>query len=74
MRRVTGLGGVFFKARDKARLLEWYRDRLGIDVQSWGGTTFEWREKQDPERAGSRRKAWKSIRGLMNRNSGGLGG
>ena len=53
MRRVTGLGGVFFKARDKARLLEWYRDRLGIDVQSWGDTTFEWREKQDPERAGS---------------------
>ncbi len=50
MPRVTGLGGVFFKAHDKARLLEWYRDRLGIDVQSWGGTTFEWREKEDPAR------------------------
>lgn len=31
--RVTGIGGIFFKARDKARLLAWYRDHLGVDVQ-----------------------------------------
>lgn len=43
--RVTGIGGVFFKARDKDRLLAWYRDHLGIDVQDWGGATFEWRGK-----------------------------
>ena len=40
--RVTGIGGIFFKARDKARLLAWYRDHLGVDVQDWGGATFEW--------------------------------
>ncbi len=56
MGRVTGLGGVFFKARDKAKLLEWYRDRLGIDVQSWGGATFEWRDAKDPGKSGS--TAW----------------
>jgi catechol 2,3-dioxygenase-like lactoylglutathione lyase family enzyme len=56
MRRVTGLGGVFFKARDKAQLIAWYRDRLGIDVQSWGGTAFEWRDPSNPEQSGT--TAW----------------
>ncbi len=40
--RITGIGGISFKARDKARLLAWYRDHLGLDVQDWGGATFEW--------------------------------
>ena len=56
MGRVTGLGGVFFKARDKAALLAWYRDHLGIDVQSWGGAVFEWREAADPAKEAS--TAW----------------
>ena len=29
--RVTGIGGVFFKAADPARLERWYRDHLGVD-------------------------------------------
>ena len=41
MKRVTGIGGIFFKARDPVALREWYRQKLGIDVQSWGGTAFE---------------------------------
>jgi predicted enzyme related to lactoylglutathione lyase len=56
MGRVTGVGGVFFKARDKAALLAWYRDHLGIDVQSWGGTVFDWRDATDPAKEGS--TAW----------------
>ena len=32
MARVTGLGGVFFKARDRATLGKWYREHLGIPV------------------------------------------
>ena len=40
MARVTGIGGVFFKARDAEGLREWYRSHLGLDVQSWGGVTF----------------------------------
>ena len=36
MKRVTGIGGVFFAAKDPAALQEWYRKHLGIDVQPWG--------------------------------------
>ena len=42
MKRVTGIGGIFFKARDAAALQAWYRTHLGIDVQPWGGAAFTW--------------------------------
>jgi len=42
MTRVTGIGGVFFKAKDPAKLGSWYKTHLGIDVQSWGGAAFRW--------------------------------
>lgn len=42
MKRVTGIGGIFFKASDPAALQAWYKRHLGIDVQSWGGTAFSW--------------------------------
>jgi len=42
MRRVTGIGGVFFKARDPAGLGAWYRDHLGLDVTDWNGAIFNW--------------------------------
>jgi predicted enzyme related to lactoylglutathione lyase len=42
MKRVTGIGGIFFKARDAAALQDWYRRHLAIDVQDWGGTAFSW--------------------------------
>lgn len=35
--RVTGIGGVFFKARDPVALAAWYREHLGIEMQE-GGT------------------------------------
>lgn len=38
--RVTGIGGIFFKANDPDALRAWYREHLGIDVQDWGGTMF----------------------------------
>lgn len=37
MNRVTGVGGIFFKARDPAALREWYRRHLGVNVEAWGG-------------------------------------
>lgn len=40
MKRVVGIGGIFFKARNPDMLRAWYRDHLGIDVQDWGGTAF----------------------------------
>ena len=42
MKRVTGIGGIFFKAKNPAALHAWYKRHLGIDVQEWGGTAFQW--------------------------------
>jgi predicted enzyme related to lactoylglutathione lyase len=42
MNRVTGIGGIFFKARDPAAMQAWYKRHLGIDVQDWGGAAFRW--------------------------------
>lgn len=42
MKRVTGIGGIFFQAKDPATLRAWYKAHLGIDVQAWGGTAFAW--------------------------------
>jgi len=42
MKRVTGIGGIFFKAKDPAALGAWYRDRLGLDVTDWNGAIFHW--------------------------------
>jgi len=43
--KVTGLGGIFFKADDRGQLLAWYRDHLGLDVSEWG-SVFHWRESE----------------------------
>jgi predicted enzyme related to lactoylglutathione lyase len=51
--RVTGIGGVFLKARDSAQLGQWYRRHLGIDVQEGGFAVFKWREHEDPMRPGA---------------------
>ena len=40
MQRVTGIGGVFFKARDAQALRAWYKRHLGLDIQSWGGVAL----------------------------------
>ena len=42
MKRVTGIGGIFFNANDPVALRTWYKQHLGIDVQEWGGTAFTW--------------------------------
>ena len=43
MKRVTGIGGIFFNARDPLTLRAWYKSHLGIDVQDWGGAAFRWK-------------------------------
>ena len=42
MKRVTGIGGIFFKSNDPKALGAWYRDHLGLEVTNWGGAIFEW--------------------------------
>lgn len=46
MKRVTGIGGVFFKAKDPVALRAWYARHLGIDVQPWGGAAFSGADAQ----------------------------
>ena len=49
MKRVTGLGGVFFKCEDPNKMKEWYRKHLGIESDQYGGK-FEWLNPNDPGR------------------------
>ncbi|HYV84728.1 MAG TPA: VOC family protein [Patescibacteria group bacterium] len=42
MKRVTGIGGIFFTAQDPVVLRAWYKKHLGIDVLEWGGAAFRW--------------------------------
>ena len=56
MSRVTGIGGIFLKAKDPAMLRAWYKEHLGIDVQAWGGTSFRWVDDAGQATAGT--TAW----------------
>ena len=49
MKRVTGLGGVFFKCSDPEAMKTWYRDHLGIASDQYGGM-FRWRDPEKPDR------------------------
>ena len=44
LKRVTGIGGVFFKCDDPKATNEWYKDHLGIPVGPYGWS-FEWKDK-----------------------------
>src|SRR2546421_8279925 len=68
MEKVTGIGGLFFRARDPAGLSRWYRDHLGIPLtpENYGDPT--WRQQagptvfaafpQDTEYFGRAEQAW----------------
>jgi predicted enzyme related to lactoylglutathione lyase len=55
MKKVTGLGGVFFKCENPQHMNEWYTKNLGIPATSHGAT-FEWLQADNPSRKGS--TAW----------------
>ncbi len=50
MKKVTGIGGIFFKCDDPQVMKEWYDKHLGISDAGYGAM-FEWREK-DSEKEG----------------------
>ncbi len=58
MKKVTGIGGVFFKCEDTKKVKDWYAKNLGI-VAGDHGAGFEWREKDDPEQMGY--TAWSTF-------------
>ena len=53
MKRVTGIGGIFFKSKDPKALGDWYRTHLGIDVAEWGGAAFRWNGSDNPTGSGT---------------------
>ena len=53
MKRVTGIGGIFFHSPDPVALRAWYKEHLGIDVQEWGGTAFNWTDADGKPTAGT---------------------
>ena len=51
MKKVTGIGGIFFKCKDPNKIKEWYNTHLGFDAGPYGAS-FEWREAEDPSKKG----------------------
>nr|WP_293893807.1 VOC family protein [Flavobacterium sp.] len=51
MKKVTGIGGIFFKCKDPKKMTEWYKIHLGLDVNPYGAT-FEWYEGADGKKKG----------------------
>ena len=39
---ITGVGGIFFKSKDPTRLTAWYRDVLGLPLETWGGAALRY--------------------------------
>lgn len=51
MKRVTGIGGIFFKCKDPKNVSEWYKTHLGFNTNDYG-TNFVWRHAEDPSKKG----------------------
>lgn len=44
IKRVTGIGGMFFKSQDPDRQKAWYKKHLGIPTDQYGWTFWWWDE------------------------------
>jgi len=55
MKKVTGIGGIFFKCKDTEKMKAWYNKHLGIDAGKYGAN-FEWHQEEDSTKKGS--TAW----------------
>lgn len=51
LKRVTGIGGIFFKCKDPKQMREWYQTHLGIQTNQYGAV-FEWRQGADSSQKG----------------------
>src|SRR6476620_11075011 len=52
MKKVTGIGGIFFKCKDPNAVNEWYKTHLGFDTSQYG-TSFEWLQNDDTTKKGT---------------------
>lgn len=51
LKRVTGIGGIFFKSKDPKKMREWYKEHLGFEVNEYG-SVFEWYQGADNSKKG----------------------
>jgi predicted enzyme related to lactoylglutathione lyase len=51
MKKVTGIGGIFFKSKDPGKMNEWYQKHLGINAGQYGAS-FEWYEDAEGKKKG----------------------
>ena len=51
MKRVTGIGGIFFKCQNPKSMKDWYTKHLGFNTDDYG-TSFEWRQADDANKKG----------------------
>lgn len=51
MKKVTGIGGIFFKCKDPKKMREWYKEHLGLNTNQYGAV-FEWRQGADTTKKG----------------------
>jgi predicted enzyme related to lactoylglutathione lyase len=49
MKKVTGIGGIFFKCKDPNQMNEWYKTHLGLNTTQYG-VSFEWRPLDEPNK------------------------
>ena len=61
MKRVTGLGGVFFKTTDPKKLKEWYGKHLGLPVDEYGAS-FRWIDINEKEAKVPALTAWSPFK------------
>jgi predicted enzyme related to lactoylglutathione lyase len=51
MKKVTGIGGIFFKCNDPNKMKEWYQKHLGLNTNQYG-VVFEWYQGEDNTKKG----------------------
>ena len=51
MKKVTGIGGVFFMCKNPKKINQWYKKHLGLNTDEYG-TSFEWRLAKDGTKKG----------------------
>ena len=59
MKKVTGIGGIFFKCEDPASMRAWYETHLGFKTDDYGAS-FEWRQADNPSKKGY--TAWSPMK------------
>jgi predicted enzyme related to lactoylglutathione lyase len=60
-KRVTGIGGIFFKAEDPQKIKDWYRKHLGFETTEWG-CSFFWKEVDAADTKPPARTEWSPFK------------